>query len=447
MIRPLKRVFGFIKQNPGVLYSLSLLIFLPLILWWNTSFTIKSFEKNIDFTLQKKALSIENILGELVVEKISFPVELTEYIIKISEADSTIKDLKVLVFYDGQFRTIASYDRAEIGVEISDPSFTLAWHQEQNIANLTGGKEERFWRVVKPIYNDYGEKIALLSMALSLKSSDLLISETARLSYIVVFAAMLVCLFLVLQHTRLFHYLKLYKELREVDKMKDNFIRMAVHELQSPIVNIRGYIDLLREETEKVLSDKQKQDFSRVSVSAKSLSELIYDILEVARIERGALDFSLSQFSPQKIVEEVVDSAGLKASNKNLCLNYSKKEIDWFIEANPNRFREILTNLIENAIKYTMSGKIDIKEWIDEKKQMYYFSIEDTGIGISGEEQKRLFERFYRVKNNDTAGVAGTGLGLWIVKSICEQIGGTIAIESIRGVGSKFVISFSASKI
>jgi signal transduction histidine kinase len=103
--------------------------------------------------------------------------------------------------------------------------------------------------------------------------------------------------------------------------------------------------------------------------------------------------------------------------------------------------------LVENAIKYTKSGKVEVKEWLEKKNRYYYVSVEDTGIGISGEEQKRLFEKFYRAQNPETAEIAGTGLGLWITKSLIERMNGAIAVESIKNVGSKFTISFPAAKI
>jgi signal transduction histidine kinase len=446
MIIFFKRIFGFIKENPSILYSLVLIIFLPLILWWNTFFTIKSFERNIDFTLQTKALAIENTLAELVSDKIDSPDILQEKIEKISKENPEIKKLRVIVFEEDKFKILASQDKKEIGEELSDPSLAISWHQNQNIAHLMGSSEERFWSLIKPVFHQ-GKKVGLVSMALSLKATDLLITKAIYYSYLVVIVAILISLFLVLQHTRLFEYLKLYKELRKIEKMRESFFRMAIHELQSPIVNIRGYIEALEEELGPSLSITQKEQLSRISLSAKNLSELVYDILEVVRIERGALDISLKQIFPQKIVKEVVDFLRPKAEAKNLTFIYSQKELPWTIKVNPHRFREILNNLIENAIKYTKRGKIEVKEWVDEVKEIYYISVEDTGIGISGEEQKRLFEKFYRVKNRDTAGIPGTGLGLWIVKNLCEKMKGGIVVESIKGVGSKFTVYFPATKI
>jgi len=440
-----KRVFNFIKENPSVLYSLVLIIFLPVILWWNTSFTVRSFEKNIDFILQKQALTIENIIGEIVGENIDDSEVLQKKIEKIAQENPEIKNLKVIRVEGDEFSILASQKKEEVGKRVSEPSLALAWHQNQNIAYLRSERGERFWNLIKPISRD-GKKIALLNLSLSLKSTDVLIAKNVRYSFLIVLFAILVSLILVFQHTRLFEYMKLYKELRKIEQLRESFFRMAIHELQSPIVNIRGYIETLKEEIGPILPFDQRENLKRISVSARNLSDLVYDILAVVKIEQGALDLTPKLISPSDLIQEVINGVIWKAKEKGLQIVHQRKELGYKINVNPNRFREILQNLLENAIKYTPEGKIEIKEWVDGKREIYYISVEDTGIGISGEEQKRIFEKFYRVKNRETAGIPGTGLGLWIVKSLCQKMGGDIVVESIKGVGSKFTIFFKAIK-
>jgi len=442
MVDFLKRIFGFIKQNPPILYSLFLIIFLPLILWGNAVFVIKSFEKNIDFILQDKALTIENIFGEFILEKHQDSKFLQEQIKKITTQAPEIKDLKIIVHQDDKFKIIASSNPKEVNQEIKDPSLSLAWDQEHNITHLTGAKEERFWKTVKLFKDNEGRKIFLISLNLSLTSVDNLIKQTAQISYLFVFIAILFTLFLIFQHTRLFRYLELYQELQRVEKIKDNFFRMAIHELQSPITNIRAYIEALEEELKNKILPQQLEDLKRISFSAKNLSELIEDIFKVVKIEEELLDLTTQEISPTKSINEIIDSFQGRFKAKELKLKYQRGKEDWIIKVNPYRFREILINLIDNAIKYTPQGEIEVKEWIDSSKKRYYISLKDTGIGISGEEQKNIFQKFYRVKNKETAEISGTGLGLWIVKALCEGMKGSITLESIKGIGTKFVLSF-----
>jgi len=113
---------------------------------------------------------------------------------------------------------------------------------------------------------------------------------------------------------------------------------------------------------------------------------------------------------------------------------------------NSNRLKEVLYNLIDNAIKYTLEGGVEIKTEVDEIKKKYYITVQDSGIGISAEAQQRLFEKFYRVKTKETADISGTGLGLWIAKTLARKMGGDILIESMEGKGSKFTIIFPLKK-
>ena len=442
MFSILKRSSDFIKRNPSLLYSLLLIILIPATLYYNTFSTINSFQKNIDYELQTKALLAESIFTVFAPDILKNPEILQQKIEKIAKENPEITTIKVILPEKEKFKIIASKDTKEIEKEISTTAIDLAWSQNQTIAHLTAEGRERFWEVVKPFSDLEGENIGLVSMSMSLRSIDLLVLRTVRNSYIILISAILLSLFLIIYHTQLFKYPILLKKLQEIDRMKDEFLRMALHELQSPIVNIRGYIESLREEITDLATEEQKEYLSRVSLSAKNLSDLIYDMLEVSRIEQGRLDFTPQKISPQKIIDELIKEFTPKANAKGLKLIFQPKEEPYLINVNPHRFKQILTNLIENAIKYTKKGEIEISTWYSEVKKKYFIAIRDTGLGISAEAQKRLFEKFYRVKTRETAVIPGTGLGLWICKEICQRMGGEILLESMEGVGSKFIIFF-----
>lgn len=439
----LQNIFKFIKKYPGILYSLFLIIFLPLAFYLNVFFNINSFQKNVDENLRTKALMIESVFGSFAEDFISQPDALQKKIEEIVRENTEITNLRVFKEENSQFRIIASQEASEIGRVDSDPSLSLSWSQNQTIANLFNENKDRFWKVTKPIIlQENKQKIGLVSLALSLKESDVLITYSVYLAYLIVIASIIFCLFLVIQHTRLFGYVALSKKLQELDKMKDDFIRMATHELQTPITNIKGYIEVLKEEISGVMSETQNKYLSRIEISARNLSDLIYDILEVSRIEQGRLEFTAEKINPEKIIKETVEAARMKAEAKGLRLSQEVEANPSFIKVNANRFRQVLTNLIENAIKYTPTGGILVSSKIDPAKKRYVICVSDSGLGVSAEAQKRLFERFYRVKTKNTADIPGTGLGLWITKQITETMGGNIYFESMEGTGTKFFIIF-----
>jgi len=448
MFNFLKEGISFIKKNPGILYSLFLIIFIPLTLFLNTFFSTKSFQENIDYTLKTNALLIESILGSFSSDFISNPKTLQEKITQIVKENPEISGLRIALRENDKYVIIASQKPEEIKSEIrGGPEFLnqiiLAWNNDMAIAHLIlDEKKTRLWRVVKPLKDLAGNKIGIITLSMSLESADILMKKAIYQVYVITLLAILLALFLIIHHTKLFGYVTLSKRLQEIDRVKDGFIRMATHELQSPIANIRGYISALEEEVSGFLNEAQKEYLDRITISAKNLSDLISDILEVSRIEQGRLDFTPQKIFPSVLIKEVAEEIKLKTEQKNLSLILELDEKPCQIAVNPNRFRQILTNLLENSIKYTFEGGISIKTSCDENKKRYIIEIKDSGIGISAEHQTRLFEKFYRVKTRETAGIPGTGLGLWITKQLSEKMGGKIFVESMGKVGTKFTIIF-----
>lgn len=436
----LRIFFGFVKTYPAILYSIFLIIFLPLFLYLNTFFILKKFEKNVDFILQKKAIFLQSVISEFASNFLKNQEILQEKIEKISQDNPEVKFLRILKKEGDEFKILCSQKKEEIGAILEDPTLFLSWLQNQTIASLiliNENQKERVWKIVAP-FSDNGEKIGLISFALSLKETDALLERSIFNALLAMIFGILFSLFLIIQHTNLFGYVETTKKLKEIDRAKDEFIRMASHELQAPIANIRGYLEDLKERMKTRLLPEEKEDFERIDLSAKNLVNLVSDILTVSRLEGQRLDFSTEKLNVNKEIEEAVLEFSPKVKEKKLKLFISLPEEEVFIKANKWRFREIITNLVSNAVKYTLEGEIKVEVKVDKKTKRCYISVIDSGIGISAEAQQRLFQKFFREKKKETAEIAGTGLGLWITKEIVEKMGGKIFVESIEGKGSKF---------
>ena len=428
------------------MYSLFLIILIPFAIFYNTSFSMRAFQKNIDFALQSNALLSESILESFISDLVLKPEILVEKVVKISNENPEISKIWLAVSEGEKFKIIASKNKEEIGIEIEGRIINLAWSENQALAYQSSENGKRFWEVVKPIQDAEGKKFGIIGIAISLGKTDDLVRKTVFKSYLIATIAIILALFLIIHHTQLFGYVTLSKQLQKLDKMKDDFIRMAIHEVQSPIVNLRNYTQALKEEMGDRLSDIQREYVSRIVTSATRLTNLISDMLEVSRIEQGRTSLVAEKVSPRETIKEVVAELRQKAEDKGLKIVFEDAPDIFFISANSNRLKETLYNLIDNAIKYTIEGKVGVKIKIDQSRRKCYISVEDTGLGISAENQKQLFEKFYRVKTKETADISGTGLGLWISKALTEKMGGEIFIESIEGTGSKFTISFPLIK-
>lgn len=446
MLKFFKQGTNFIRNNLSIFFSIFLLIVIPLTFYYNTFFILRSFQKNIDLAIQSKALLAEGVLNVFAEDIISDPETLQSKVDQISEENSEIVELQVILSDQEEFKVISSKKHKEIGNVITGDTISLAWHNNQAIAHLNSKEGERFWEVVRPIKDSEGDKIGLINMSMSLKEIDAGIIEDVKKAYVVTVIAICLALFLIMHHARLFRYVSSYKKLKQKNVEKDDFTNMAIHELRNPITNIRNYILALKEEIAPGLDENQKKYLFAILVSSKRLSGLVDDILDVVKIQQGKLSFEPEKLSPNKIIGEIVKETRTRAEEKGLQLIFEEKEDLFFIKANANRFKEVLVNLIGNAIKYTPEGKVEIKTEVNKIRKKYFITIQDTGMGISAEHQRKLFSKFYRVQSEETAEIPGTGLGLWIIKQMCAKMGGEILFESMKGSGSKFIIILPLDK-
>jgi len=443
-----KEIFEFLKTFPGIFYSLFLIVFFPLFIFFSLQFTISRFEKSINLTLQTEALSVAQIFSQFSQDFFSQPEKLQEKVFQIQKENPNLKQVRILKKEEENFKILASQNPEEVGAILEDPVLLLSWAKNEPFANLVfeQNKKERIWKVTNPVKNSSGEKIGLVSLGLSLKETDEILTNLILKTFFLMIFGILICILLVFQHTRLFGYVNLFLKMKETEKAKNEFIRMATHELQSPVTNIKNYILELKEMLSQKLTKEEKEFLEVIEVSAKNLSELMADILQVSRIEQGSLDFAPQILEVGEETEGIVKNFEIQAKQKNLKLIFEKPKEKILILANSYRFKEVLNNLLTNAIKYTFEGEIKVEIKVDFSKKRCYISVEDSGIGISAENQRRIFEKFFREKRKETSGIPGTGLGLWLVKEIMRRSGGDIFFESREGKGSKFTVYFPLVK-
>jgi signal transduction histidine kinase len=245
------------------------------------------------------------------------------------------------------------------------------------------------------------------------------------------------------------------EEQRKQDKQRADFISTASHEMRTPVAAIEGYLALALNDKVASIDAKARGYLEKAHASTQHLGKLFQDLLTSAKAEDGRLTNHPVIVEMGEFVEKLVEDLRFTAEKKGLLLELlmggqssDTKNIDaskhlvrplLYVSVDPDRVREVITNLFDNAVKYTESGKVSIG--ITGDNQVVQFRISDTGPGIPKDDLPHLFQKFYRVDNSATRTIGGTGLGLYICRKIIELYSGRIWVESEVGQGSTFYIN------
>jgi len=227
-------------------------------------------------------------------------------------------------------------------------------------------------------------------------------------------------------------------KLQGLDRLKSMFIASMSHELRTPLNSIIGFTGIILQGMTGEVTEEQQKQLTMVKNSAKHLLALINDVIDVSKIEAGKVELAIEEFDLSGLIQEVRDSFKAGAEEKGLKLSLEMPE-RLVIKSDERRTKQVLVNLMGNAVKFTDRGKIEIK--LTKKDRMAEISVKDTGIGIKREYMNELFKAFSQIPVEDRPKQEGTGLGLYLSKKIASLLGGEINVESEVGKGSVFTFS------
>ena len=435
----------FSQQRREVAYSVFLVILIPAVVAIGAIWLTGQIKSNFDLELRRKANLAAEVFGVPTAQILanSSPEQsalLVQRLIDTTRRQAPeIDGLSVSVPAASGFRVLASSDDSKIATSDTAIQTQVAWSKTQAVASLIASGEggTREWLVASPILDASGRPIAVTSMRVSLRSADELISGTLRTTFIGLAVMLGVIVALLLNHFRFVEYAELFRKQKELDQMKDDFISVATHELKAPMSIIKGYISMTLEE--KDLPKNSREMLTIGMTQTERLTHLVTDLLDVSRLEQGRTKYNLAPVNLPEIITPMMATFQVKAKDKQLGLGYAPPAQLPAALADPDRVSEIFTNLIDNAIKYSRTGTVTITHEVTGTTLTTV--VKDTGIGMTPDEQSRLFQRFYRAKNADTADIAGTGLGLWIIRQYARAMNGDIVVKSVKGTGSEFIVT------
>jgi len=433
-----------IAKPISIWYPIIIIVSIPLLLIINTLWNLKTFNRDINYFIRHQASSIADTIKAQITENID-NVEKIDSILSLTKNNNEelagIAILKAenqsFVYYGG---TISPEERA--GIEKSGLN-QMAIGFNNSFAGLTYDpvSQKNLWNVSVPLNN---QKTYILFLKMRTDQVDTLLKRTSRDSYIILTILVVITLILLSNHFLFYTKAMKAREIEELDKLKDEFISIAAHELRAPMTGLVGYLELLRDKISPDQMPKVEGDLTTLDSLSRDLNSLIDDLLDVSRIEQGRLKTITSEVNIDEIINKVLTTFAPVAKSQSLELIYQKTDIPT-IYSDPDRVRQIIINLTSNAIKYSQKGTVTIT--VIKNKNEVEISVKDTGIGIPADKISTLFTKFGRVRDDKTAEVRGTGLGLWITKQIVEILGGKISVQSIYGSGSVFSFTLPLNPI
>jgi len=238
-----------------------------------------------------------------------------------------------------------------------------------------------------------------------------------------------------------------FERLAEVSRMKSEFVSVVSHQLRSPLSNLRWAIEFLLSGRADAITEKQLEYFKILEENSDRMRELVADLLIVSKLQEGTLPFKKEEVSWAEIIQKAIAETEIFAKASHVTISFKEEKKAPHIITDPGQLKLVVSNLLDNAIRYSSGvkpGQVELE--LTEKGKNLFLEIKDNGIGIPQNDQKYIFQKFFRSSNILKRQTEGSGLGLYIAKSIIEKLGGKINFKSQEGVGSTFWLTIPLSQ-
>lgn len=428
----------YVQQYPQIIFALMLLIVVPFLFLYTGQQFLEAGKANQDKLQRDRVgtlhdtlltvLSVTNYDSESLRNELNKLVTLNPDITDYTLAKETNEGIKILV----------SHNVSNEGEIIKDDSLFMSASLRTDssfIFEYLNSSNNRVWSAYRASRDSLGD-FYFIQTELSLASVDASLHNREQDAYFSLIFVYIFLLALAYWHIKLTDYQHLYTQAKQAIETKDLFTNMIAHELRAPLTAIRGYADLL---SDHLKEPQEKEQAARIENSAERLIVIVNDLLDVARIQSGQLALKTADVDIIPVINNVIDELQVVAKEKGSLVSADLGIKSQNALVDTSRLQQVLTNIVSNAIKYTEKGEITVV--VNDLRKTVEVRVQDNGMGISSEDQKKLFAPFFRVSGENMSTITGTGLGMWITKQLVELMGGSIGIESIKGVGTHVVIS------
>lgn len=439
VLKILERGSQVMRSNSRLLLVAVLLFVFPIIFVWVTQNFFTTAYDNID-TAEKRRIGLLHDSISVVIKTYPGYEQTINNLLKLYTSENPdIPKIRIVDKDENGFLIVAANDESLVNTyEKFDQVYkTLPLTSSQDsfiIESVINGV--RTWQAFRGVelennnlYIFSEHKFDMVDSVMAARRQQSYFGLTAIFVFLIALAYWL---------NRQVNWEKSHNQLAEQLKERDLFSNMIAHEFRSPLTAIKGYASFLQES--KDLSPEEIRFATNIRNSAERLVVLVSDFLEVARLQAGKMKINDSEIDVREVLTKVVENLLVTAEEKGLKLVYKAGIQPVLLVTDQARLTQVFTNIISNAIKYTNTGIVEL-ECVSTSSEVV-IRVKDSGMGISADDQQKLFIPFSRVGGVDSGSVAGTGLGMWITKQLVALLNGTIGVESIKGVGTHVVITF-----
>ncbi len=427
-----------IRSHPQLIMTLVLVVVIPIAFIVSGQEFLSAARENQE-RLEKDRIGImHDVFGSFMVATNFDASRIQREIEHLKELNPDITKFRIAKEEGMEVYIIAALDPESIGTFATNPDTYRIGNMTPHASMITPHAYDgvRYWQSFRLIRTEQNEDYYIFTET-SLANIDAVFAARIMYAYYWLIGLILVVLILIIRHVRLIDYAYLYSETKKANETKDLFTNMVAHELRAPLTAIRGYASMIRE-NESLGNDIRGQG-KQIEDAAERLIVVVSDLLDVARIQSGKMSIDVKDTDVTSLIAEVVSAQAATAEKKHIGVHAEGCKSPLMIATDGKRLYQVLTNLMSNALKYTRSGDITIS--LTDLKDRIEIRVKDTGMGISSEDQQKLFAPFFRVENSEVASITGTGLGMWVTKQLVELMGGSIGVESIKGVGTHVVVT------